>query len=125
MEDLYARALGKAVLAHISESDLSRYLDRMPMKMLTPKTLVRREVLLADLNLTRDRGYSINNEEYMIGLICIGAPLINYQTKSVMGAVSLDFLSSEQSVESIQKNYIGILTKVAGEISEAITMLDN
>lgn len=125
MEDLYARALGKAVLAHISESDLSRYLDGITMKMLTPKTLVGREVLFADLNLTRGRGYSINNEEYMIGLICIGAPLINYQTKSVMGAVSLDFLSSEQSVESIQKNYIGILTKLAGEISETITMLDS
>lgn len=125
MEDLHARAMGKAVLAHISESDLSRFLDRMPMKKLTPKTLDGREVLLADLNLTRDRGYSINNEEYMLGLICIGAPVMNYQTKSVMGAISLDFSTSEQSLDSIQKNYTGILTKLAGEISEVITMSDN
>jgi IclR family pca regulon transcriptional regulator len=125
MEELHARAMGKAVLAHIGESDLSRFLDRMPMKKLTPNTLDRREVLLADLNLTRERGYSINNEEYMIGLICLGAPLINYQTKSVMGAISLDFPTSEQSLDSIQKNYTGILTKLAGEISEVITMSDN
>jgi IclR family pca regulon transcriptional regulator len=125
MEDLHARAMGKAVLAHINDSDLSRFLDRMPLKKLTPKTLDKRETLLADLELIRNRGYSINNEEYMPGLICVGAPLMNYQFKTVIGAISFDFLSSEQSLESIQKNYTGILTKLAGEISETITMSDN
>jgi DNA-binding IclR family transcriptional regulator len=125
MEELHARAMGKAVLAYINDSDLSRFLDQMPMKKLTPKTLDRRETLLADLELTRNRGYSINDEEYITGLICVGAPLMNYQSKSVIGAISLDFPTSEQSLESVQKNYTGILTKLAGEISEIITMSDN
>jgi len=125
MEDLHARAMGKAVLAHMKDSDLWRFLDRSPLKKLTSKTLDNRKTLLADLELTRRRGYSINNEEYMAGLICVGAPLINYQFNSVFGAISFDFLSSEQSLESIQKNYVGILTKLAGEISETITMSDN
>ena len=125
MEQLHARAMGKAVLAYFSEPDLSRFLDRIPMKKLTPKTLDTKKSLLADLEVTRNRGYSVNNEEYATGLICLGVPLMNYQSDTVVGAISLDFPISEQSLDSIERNYTGILTKLASEISEMITMSDN
>ena len=71
--------------------------------------------------MTKLRGYSINNEEYVKGLICIAAPLMNFNTKEVAGAVSLDFPLSEYALNSIEKNYTEILTKLASELSEIIT----
>ena len=124
MDDLYARAMGKAVLAHLDESSLSQFLESVQRKKLTPKTIVNLQELIQDINLTRDRGYSINNEEYVKGLICIGAPLMNFNTQSVAGAVSLDFPSAEFSLSTIERNYTGILTKLASELSEIITNTD-
>ena len=125
MLDLHARAMGKAVLAQFSENELSQYLKASHLNKHTPKTITNREDLLTDLELTRSRGYSFNDEEYVTGLICMGAPLVNYQTNTVVGAISYDFPASEQSLETIEKNYTGILTKLAGEISEMITSAEN
>lgn len=124
MKDLYARAMGKAVLANIDEIELSRFLGAVERQKLTPKTLVDLDDLLRDIELTKNRGYSINNEEYVKGLICIGAPLMNFNTKTVAGAVSLDFPSPEYSLSSIERNYTGILTKLASDVSEVITSAD-
>ena len=124
MEDLHTRALGKAVLAQLEDAEMSSFFKSLQLKKLTPKTICTKEELLKDLKLTKNRGYSINDEEYIQGLICIGAPLINFNTKTVAGAVSLDFPSSELSLSAIERNYTGILTKLASELSGIITTAD-
>jgi IclR family pca regulon transcriptional regulator len=124
MEDLHARALGKAILANLEEKELSGFLKSLRLKRLTPKTITSKEELMKELVATRNRGYSINNEEYLLGLVCIGAPLINFNTKAVAGAVSLDFPASEFPLGIIERNYTGILTKLASELSAIITSLD-
>jgi DNA-binding IclR family transcriptional regulator len=124
MENLYARALGKAVLANLDHTDLIRFLGAVERKKLTPNTMVEEEVLMRDLEITRNRGYSINNEEYVKGLICIGAPVTNFNTGLVAGAVSLDFPTSEYSLDTIERNYTGILTKLASDVSAVITSAD-
>ncbi len=121
MSDLYARAMGKAVLAHFSDEDLTRFLAHIPRKRLTPHTVIDRDELVRELKLTRDRGYAVNNEEYVLGLICIGVPLMNYNTNTVAGAVSLDFPSSEYSLKTLERSYTGVLTKLASELSQIIT----
>ena len=125
MRELHARAMGKAVLANLNESQLSAVLASIQLNRLTPNTLVEKKELLADLDLTRKRGYSINNEEYVNGLICIGAPLINYNSEQVVGAVSLDFPVSDFDLHTIERNYTGILTKLASELSAIFTSADS
>ena len=124
MDELYARAMGKAVLAKLDPAQLSDILEEIQIKKLTPNTLPDEKALLKDIELTRNRGYSINNEEYLEGLICIGAPLMNFREKTIVGAVSLDFPTSEYSLDSIMREFPGVLTKLASELSEIITSVD-
>ena len=124
MDELYARAMGKAILTKLDPAELSNILTEVQIKKLTPKTLPDKEEILKDIELTRIRGYSINNEEYVEGLICIGAPLVNFREKTVVGAVSLDFPTAEYSLDSIMRNFPGVLTKLASELSETVTSVD-
>jgi IclR family pca regulon transcriptional regulator len=124
MDEFYARAMGKAVLANLDPAELSNILEEIQFKKHTPNTLPDKEAILKDIELTRNRGYSINNEEYVEGLICIGAPLMNFRENTVVGAVSLDFPTSEYSLDSIMQNYPGVLTKLASELSETVTSID-
>lgn len=124
MEDLYARAMGKAVLAHFEPEELSAFFDNIDFHQLTPNTVVDRAALSEELTHSKARGYTLSNEEYVKGLTCIGAPIFNYNTNKVAGAVSLDFQASEYPVERIKSSYAGILTKLASEISEIFTMGD-
>ena len=124
MDELYARAMGKAILANLDPAELSNILEKIQIKKLTPSTMLDKEEILKDIELTRIRGYSINDEEYVAGLICIGAPLMNFREKTVVGAVSLDFPTSEYSLDSIIRSYPGVLTKLASELSETVTSVD-
>jgi DNA-binding IclR family transcriptional regulator len=62
MDELYARAMGKAILANLDPADLTNILEEIQIKKLTPSTLLDREDILKDIELTRNRGYSINND---------------------------------------------------------------
>ena len=121
-EDLHARATGKAVLSRMDQGDLETYLAKAPFKKFTPNTIDEASVLLRQIEEARNRGYSINNEEYFQGLICIGAPLINFQTDKVTGAISFDLPVNEYTVESLISTYAGQVTKLANDISELVTM---
>jgi hypothetical protein len=46
---------------------------------------------------------------------------MNYRDNTIVGAVSLDFPSAEYSLDMVRKQYPGVLTKLASEVSEAVT----
>ena len=123
--DLHARAMGKAVLAYFDPNTLQQFFESVSLYKYTPNTITKKNKLKAELEETKNRGYSINNQEFMLGLICIGAPLMNFKTKKVVGGISFDFPTSEQSLSSIEGKFTGMLTKLACDISEMITIADN
>ncbi|MBT8333803.1 MAG: IclR family transcriptional regulator [Deltaproteobacteria bacterium] len=125
MDDLYARAMGKVVLAHLTETEISQFLANATIKKLTPKTVVNSKDIMKGLELAKTRGYAINDEEYVLGLRCLAAPLKNYKTDQIVGAISFDFPCSEYTLDTIEKNYTGLLTRLAIEISEIFTTADN
>ncbi len=68
----HATALGKALLAELSDAELTRLLpDRLAA--LTQNTIVDREVLRAELAFTRERGYATEHEQGTVGVACAGA----------------------------------------------------
>lgn len=119
-KSLYFTALGKAILAFLPPDKLTQILSRSPLKRITKKTLVKKAALRDDLKRTRKRGYSVNNEEYMDGLIAIGAPLFNLHTNQVVGSISFDSTIIQQSVTAFEKKYAKTVLEVGKEISELI-----
>lgn len=74
---LYATASGKAILAHSPDADA--YLARLPSALpkLTERTLGTPAALAAQLEGIRGRGYSIDEEENVAGVRCVGAPILD------------------------------------------------
>jgi IclR family acetate operon transcriptional repressor len=68
----HATALGKALLAELSDAELMRLL---PAKLpaLTDNTITEREALRAELAFTRERGYSTEREQGTPGVACTAA----------------------------------------------------
>ncbi|HZV72250.1 MAG TPA: IclR family transcriptional regulator [Conexibacter sp.] len=70
----HARASGKLLLAIATPAVREAYLDAHPLKRLTPNTITNRRALEAELDAIRERGYSIDDEEFAEGLYCLAAP---------------------------------------------------
>jgi DNA-binding IclR family transcriptional regulator len=69
----HAGALGKALLAERPDAELPLPDDPLPPR--TPNTHTTRAALLADLATVRERGYSIDREETVLGIAGFGFAL--------------------------------------------------
>jgi DNA-binding IclR family transcriptional regulator len=69
-------AVGKALLADLDGGELRPYLERLEPH--TAKTIVEPERLQADLALTRERGFAVDDEEFHIGVRCVASPIRDY-----------------------------------------------
>jgi len=118
MRDLHATALGKAVLAHLERGDLAQFLSKRRLIPRTKATLTTQALLLADLRRTRERGYSLNNEESIAGLIAVGAPLMSSSPGGAIGAISFDFAKVQCSLRSLERDYAKAVVQLAKDISQ-------
>jgi IclR family pca regulon transcriptional regulator len=108
-------AVGKAYLSTLQEEILSEFLDRNKPIRRTPHSLTNRAALLADLSRTRQRGYSINNEELALGLISFGSPLVN-KVGNVLGIVSMDVSTVHYKVEEAERRFAPVILKLVQDI---------
>jgi DNA-binding IclR family transcriptional regulator len=70
---LHATSSGKVLLAWADDQVLEAALDTL--ERYTPNTITSRSKLLAELELTRDRGWASTNEELEVGLNAVAAPI--------------------------------------------------
>jgi DNA-binding IclR family transcriptional regulator len=111
----YCSALGRSILAYISSDRLHSYLDQTELVSLTPNTIVDREQLLHQLQLTKHLGYSINKEEINLGASSIGAPVFAGD-QEVVASICLDGPTDVILGEKMN-TYIEALKSAAAEIS--------
>ena len=82
----HATSLGKAIRAWLPEDEMKRLVAH-GMKRYTPNTITEFPALIEDLRHVRRNGYSMDREEILPGVICIGAA-IRDQAGTVIGAIS-------------------------------------
>jgi DNA-binding IclR family transcriptional regulator len=81
-EPLHCTALGKAFLAFIGTEERAAHIEE-PLRKYTPSTIDSLAALNRDLQETKARGYALDNEEYVQGVRCVAAPILNRETKPV------------------------------------------
>jgi len=84
---LHATALGKAMLADLPEEEARRVLGREPYARPTLHTKTRFAALGAELREVRRTGVAISDEENLIGVYAIGAP-VRDASGAVIAAIS-------------------------------------
>lgn len=84
----HAGGAGKALLAFLSADMVDEIIHKCGLPSFTRNTVTTPSQLKAELEVIRQRGYSIDNEEFEEGLKCIGAPVRDY-TGEVVAAVSI------------------------------------
>lgn len=100
----YCTSVGKAILAHQEPHVLDRIIAA-GLERYTETTLTDPDALRADLALTRDRGYAVDEGEHQPGLRCVGAPIRN-TSGVVFGAISVSAPSwqlPETEIEELSK----------------------
>jgi len=110
--------VGKAVLATYSDEDVNAIIHRQGMPRLTEKSTVRPGELFKALQLVRQRGYAVDDEEARMGLRCIAAVVYN-DCSEPLAAISVSGMTSRVTDERVP--VIGnIVRDVAAELTVAL-----
>jgi IclR family acetate operon transcriptional repressor len=75
----HATALGKVLLAACPEEAIDDYLGQRHLRAFTPRTLVRRRDIKANLHAVRETGVGHDLEELAEGCCCVAAPVRDAQ----------------------------------------------
>lgn len=117
---LHNTALGKAYLASLPDEMLAVKIDTLVFVAKTERTIVDKDALVAALKKAKAHGYAMSEEEYLPGLIAIGAPLFDPISGKSVGAVSFDFSVLEHSAGDIRAKYGEMIRETARKLSELL-----
>jgi DNA-binding IclR family transcriptional regulator len=84
----HATALGKAILAHLDENEVSQRLEGADLTRLTHRTLISPKELKAQFARIRECGTAVDEEERAIGIRCVAAPIRRHGNE-VVAALSV------------------------------------
>ena len=73
---LHSTAIGKVLLSSLPEKEVQRLVRIQCLPRLTPRTIVTRQALAAELDLVRRQGFAVDNEENEPYGRCLSAPVV-------------------------------------------------
>ena len=96
----HASALGKALLAHLPDSEVDAYVATYGLKRLTASTITDPARFREELRQIRAQGFAFDAEEMAPGLRCIGAPVTDH-TGRPFATVSLSAPADRMTPERV------------------------
>ena len=88
LDHIHCTAAGKAILAHLPEARARRILDDCGLTRNTEKTITDLDELLDRLEVVRERGYALADEEQLHGIRAVGVPVVT-ANRTVAGAITV------------------------------------
>jgi len=97
-----ATALGKVLLAALTPAELDRYLENRKLPRFTPKTIVERESLIAELEQVRRNEIAFDDGEFDAEVRCVAVPVYDFLGR-VAGAIGVSGPMWRLSLQSLQE----------------------
>jgi DNA-binding IclR family transcriptional regulator len=117
---LHCTALGKALLAHLSDARVDEILDRHGLPELTDETITDRETLHEELATVRERGYAYDRGERLPGIRCVAAPVVDPDGR-VLAALSVSGPSTRMQGDRFHEEIPELLVSAANVVEINVT----
>ena len=121
----YCTAVGKAMLAELSDAEVSTIVRRWGLKAVTPNTITTAAALKSELRTVRSRGYAIDDEEKEQGLRCVSAAVRGHSGK-LFAAMSISgpaFRMTKERIPEVGQAVMRAANELSAELGyEGVTL---
>ncbi len=111
----YSTAMGRALLANLSDDEINAYLDRTELTRFTHKTIVDRAALKRILKRARRENFAFVSEEMEHGLSAVAVPIRNAGGR-VVAAIYVSMEGARANREQMTSRYLPILRESAAQM---------
>ena len=122
LAELHCSSTGKVFLAYLHRARIAEIIAASPPTARTPLTLTKLNDIKKEADLTRKRGYSLDNEEFNPGVRCLAAPVFA-SDGTVVAAIGITAATVRFPKERIPEMAAKVRT-VATELSRLMGFSD-
>lgn len=112
---LHCSAPGKAMLAFLPEKEQKELIAKLTLKRFNENTITNKRKFQEELKNVQRLGYSIDKEEQLKGVVCVGAPIYDY--KGISSAAIWISGPTERMNETVWKEQGELVKEYALQIS--------
>lgn len=116
---LYCSSMGKAHILDLSYEELRELLGPGPYDAHTAQTLTTPDALWADLELGRWKGYTVSDEEMVVGARSLAAPVRN-RDGQIEAALNVSVSSARFSRQEVEEHFGEPVVSAARQISRIL-----
>lgn len=111
-EPVHCTALGKALLSQMNIGEVREIIRKRRLPAYTRNTITAFEKLRKEIDLSRSRGYALDNEEFKKEIRCLASPVLDHRGVAV-AAIGISGLAGRLTKEKL--NSFSQIVKKAGE----------
>jgi len=111
-------SMGRVLLASLDEASRTRVLARVKLTRHTPRTIVDKNELRAELDRIRAQGYAIVDQELEVGLRSMAVPIVG-AGRRVVAAMNVGVSAGRADRQTLQREFLPVLQHAAAEIGAA------
>lgn len=116
---MYCTSVGKAIMAHYDPGYVEALCRNFPFEAFTEFTCTNKKALLKELEMTRERGYSIDNQEHHLGIRCVAVPILS-EYNEPLAAVSISMPQFRAEADpGLQDRCIAALLEVSPRLAKS------
>lgn len=112
----YCTSMGRVLLSYLPQEEIERYLARVILTPLTPRTINSKEKLRLMLRNVRRNGFAICDQEFEVGLRSLAVPVFSSGGK-VVATLNLSGNAPRIPVLEMQTRFLAQLRTAAAELS--------
>ena len=115
----HSTATGRVLLAALPSEKWEAMLQNIPLTRITERTVTSRSEFRRILEMVRDKGWALVDQEMEIGLIAIAVPLRN-SVGGLVGAINVSVPTVRTTAAEMESHVLPRLQRTAASISEAL-----
>jgi IclR family transcriptional regulator, pca regulon regulatory protein len=111
----FATSTGRVLLADLSLADMKRLVQQERLVAFTPKTIITKRALFAEIARIKKQGYAEASEEHEFGVRALAVPVRDAQGKTI-AALNIVDSGQRSKPEALSARYLETLVKASSEI---------
>lgn len=111
-------SMGRVLLAQLSPSELDEFLERVSLERFTKSSVTDKDRLRAQIELARQQGYAVVDQELDLGLRSVAVPAFS-GSGELLGALNISTNAARVDMNTLKTVYLPRLQQAAEAVSRA------
>lgn len=112
-------SMGRVLLAQLSASELTVYMERVRLEAHTPHSLTEPDAMRKVIEQVYQQGFSIVDQELDLGLRSVAVPVFDQQNL-LLGAINISTNAARVDMETLIGEFLPLLQEKACQIQQAV-----